>query len=63
MSGEFLNAVLFGRFCAEMGKQMQSHPHVFMRNKSFSSIRIVALWSVNKIFLESYDFTGRACYT
>jgi hypothetical protein len=41
---------------------MHNSPHVFMRKKYtiHSSIRIVALRSVNKIFTEGYDFA--ACY-
>jgi hypothetical protein len=37
---------------------MHNCPHVFVRNKytTFSSVGIVALWSVNKIFPKNYDF-------
>jgi hypothetical protein len=60
MSGEFFDAVHLDRLCVKMGKYMQNHPHVFMRNIyiTFSSIWIVALWSVYKTFQESYDFAA-----
>jgi hypothetical protein len=60
MYGEIFDAILLGRLCEKIGKYMQKQPHVFMRKKytTFSSIPIVALWFVNKIFLESYDFTA-----
>jgi hypothetical protein len=59
MSEEFFDVVVFGQIVLEHweNKCMQNRPHVFVRPtySAFSSIRIIALRSVNKIFPESYD--------
>jgi hypothetical protein len=52
MSEEFFDAFLLGRLCEKMGNKMQNQLHAFVRNKytTFSSVRIVALRSVNISF-------------
>jgi hypothetical protein len=43
-----------------MEKYTPNRARFFVRKKyiTFSTVRIVALWSVNKIFPESYDFAA-----
>jgi hypothetical protein len=43
-----------------MEKYTPNCERIFVRKKytTFSTEQIVALWSANKIFLESYDFAG-----
>jgi hypothetical protein len=55
------DAVLLGRLCVKTGKYIQNHLHVFVHNKytALSSVRMVALRSVDKIFPESCDFEAR----
>jgi hypothetical protein len=57
---EFFDTLLWVRLCMGMEKYTPIRAHFFMRKKytTFSTERIVALPSVNKIFPESYDFAA-----
>ena len=46
-----------------MEKYTSNYANFFVRKKytTFSTEQIVALWSVNKIFPESYNFAARQC--
>jgi hypothetical protein len=57
----------FGQIVLENGEINSKPParfRLFVHKKytTFSSIRIVALWSVDKIFPESYDFAARVLF-
>jgi hypothetical protein len=57
----FFYTLLWVRLCMGMEKYTPNRARFFVRKKytTFSTVRIVALRSVNKIFTESYDFAAR----
>jgi hypothetical protein len=64
MSQEFFDTLLWVRLCMGMKKHTPNRARFFVRKKytTFSTERIVAVLSVNKIFPESYEFTASTVY-
>ena len=60
MSQEFFDTLFWGRLRMGMDKYTPNRARFFVCKKytTFSTERVVALRSVNKIFSESYDFTA-----
>jgi hypothetical protein len=61
MSWEYFDTLLWGRLCMGMEKYAPNRARFFERKKytTFCTERIVALWSVNKIFQDSYGFAAK----
>jgi hypothetical protein len=61
MSYKSFDTLLWVKLCMGMGKNTPFRARFFVRKKyaTFSTERIVAPRSVNKIFPESYDFAAK----
>jgi hypothetical protein len=58
---KFFDTLLWARLCMGMEKYTPNRARFFVRKKytTFSTVRIVALRSVKKIFPESYDIAAK----